>query len=264
MCGRHSLVKLLAYLTPKVPFRCYTSSKFGLAGGRRKALGDVVEKLREKRKKGLSEPLRQIAARFREAREQARFSQYDLAPQLGVARGVLSNVELFQNALPFRVGFEFCRRLNLAPRWLALGLEPRRPFIPIEELGVTLDRVREHSTRGMDFLEGYRELLEAPTNTWLDKHSPEEIALRSLTVDPTAAVRTMSVTELSSRLQSAIDGLARGTSAQRATHAKLAEILSAEMGARLSALERHFIGEGKLASRRPVGARGDEPSKQRE
>ncbi len=196
--------------------------------------------LRNLRKKGLAADMREVAGRLRDAREDERFSQYDLAPQLGITRAVLSNIELCQSPLSFRVGMEFCRRLNFLPRWLATGTEPQRPFVPVEELGVEPAVLRRHTRHGVDFLSGYHSVLQRPIEEWLKRHSTDELVMRALTNDPAAAIRKMHTTDLIRRLDAAMHGLKNGSEAERSLHVKLAGLFSSEMAARLDALERKF------------------------
>lgn len=110
--------------------------------------------------------------RLREERKLEKFSQPELAEDAGLGRASLSNYEYGLAALPFAAGIKLCRRLDLNQQWLALGREPRRPYVPLTDL--ELEANIEDLYSG-NFLDGYRELLAAPMRSWVKKHPVESL-----------------------------------------------------------------------------------------
>lgn len=177
-----------------------------------------------------------MADRMRAERETERFSQYELAEQLGVTRSVLSNFEQHQAPLSFAVGFEFCRRLDLSPRWLATGEEPKRPFVAIDELGISATELRQYSRRGVDFLNAYERLLRRPLEVWLKQNPPEKLVARMMRGGLEPLIKRWSNRELITQLQGRVADLRSADAAMRKANADAAEILIGEIGARLAVL----------------------------
>jgi len=175
---------------------------------------------------------------MRAERETERFSQYELADELGVTRATLSNFELCQAPVSFAVGFEFCRRLDVSPRWLATGEEPKRPFPPLAELKLTAAGVHKHARRGVDFLTGYNSVLKDPIEAWVKANPTEKIVMRVLQGGTGSIAPRFSSAELVSQLQGHIAGLRSVDERLRSAHADIAEALLAEIGARLMAGNR--------------------------
>ena len=111
----------------------------------------------------LSAEQQAVALRIREERKLGKFSQAELAFESGIGRASLTHYEYAITAMPFGAGVKFCRRLDLNPIWLATGEEPKRPYIPLTDLG--LDPKIEDLYEGT-FLDGYRELLAKPLRKW--------------------------------------------------------------------------------------------------
>jgi transcriptional regulator with XRE-family HTH domain len=193
-----------------------------------------VPSLRDARKKKLTDDDRQIAKRLRAEREAGRFSQYELADELGVTRSTLSNFEQFQAPLSFAVGLEFCRRLNLSPRWLATGEEPKRPFASIDELEIAPDELRKRMRRGVDFLSGYDDLLRRPLDAWVRQNPPDKLVARMMRGGVEPLARQWSNSELVAQLASQLKILRTADSVLRKPHADVAETILAEIGARLA------------------------------
>lgn len=175
---------------------------------------------------------------MRAERETERFSQYELADELGVTRATLSNFELCQAPVSFAVGFEFCRRLDVSPRWLATGEEPKRPFPPLAELKLTAISIQKHTRRGVDFLNGYDSVLKEPIEAWVKANPTEKIVMRMLHGGTGSIAPRFSSAELVSQLQGHIAVLRSVDERLRSAHADIAEALLAEIGARLMAGNR--------------------------
>lgn len=182
----------------------------------------------------MTEPLRAIAARFREERELERWSQYQLAEELGVTRAKLSNFELCQSPVSFAVGFEFCRRLDLSPRWLATGKEPKRPFPPLAELEVPLSELQRQMKHGVDFLSGYERFLRIPMERWTAANPPEKLVERSIGGGLEPLLRRWSSAEIIAQLSERIAALRAGDDKLRQAHADMADTLLNEISARLA------------------------------
>jgi len=85
----------------------------------------------------------------------------------GLGRGSISNYEYGLAALQFGAGIKLCRRLDLNQQWLATGNGPRRPYVPLTDLGLSANVETLYSGT---FLDGYNELLAAPIGEWLKKN----------------------------------------------------------------------------------------------
>jgi len=196
-----------------------------------------VSPQRAARKRTLTETQLRVARRFRDERELERFSQHELACEIGITRAALASFELGHNPLAFRAGFEFCRHLDIHPRWLAIGEEPKRPFIPMAELGIAHSELRKQMRRGVDFLSGYRELLERPAEAWVKRHTMADIIERTMRAGPEGAIRRMSGAELCSQLQCVIAAVRSNaiSDSQRGAQLEFADLLAGELTARWEA-----------------------------
>jgi transcriptional regulator with XRE-family HTH domain len=125
-----------------------------------------------------------------------RFGQAELADDIGISRASFSNFEYGAARVTFAAGFAFCRRLDLSPRWLASGEEPKRPFVELAELGLSEDAVKAHCRRGVDYLTGYNAVLSAPLDAWIEKLSDEALIRRQIEGGPEALARRMSMDQL--------------------------------------------------------------------
>jgi transcriptional regulator with XRE-family HTH domain len=188
---------------------------------------------------------RAIAERIREERDAERFSQYELAAELGLTRAALASFELARNPLPFSSGWEFCRRLDICPRWLATGQEPRRPCPPPEELGIDPADLKRQMRRGVRFSDGYAALLSEPLEEWVRQNPTEKLIERQLTSGPGAVARRLSRQELVTQLRSVIPAMAQEKNEhQRRAYAEVANAMLLEIAQRLS------IEPAKIPSKR--------------
>ena len=138
-----------------------------------------------------------VAVRAREERILQRFSQAELAEELGLFRAALSNYELGRVNMPFGVGLRICRGLDLNPRWLATGAEPKRPFITFEKLHVPEARIWESAVASRcDFHTGYEKFLKAPIEEWLAKTPMSAIILEQIKGGPASIAPRLSELEL--------------------------------------------------------------------
>ena len=119
----------------------------------------------------------QIALRIREERKLEKFSQAELAFESGIGRASLTHYEYAITALPFSAGIKLCRRLDVNPIWLATGKDPRRPYVPLSDLGL---ESRIEDLHGGTFLDGYRELLAAPLRKWRANHGDGALIMAQL------------------------------------------------------------------------------------
>ena len=141
-----------------------------------------------------------LAERFRAERLAERFSQAELAAELGLTREGIGNYEYGLAKIPFSVGWAFCQRLDLNPRWLATGKEPQRPFISATELEINEATLEKASARSVDFLRGYASYLRPAIEKWLKTNTPQQIVLRLIQGGPAAAARRASFDELEIQL----------------------------------------------------------------
>lgn len=183
----------------------------------------------------LSSALLGVAERLRAEREVERFSQYELAAEIGVTRAALSSFELCENPLPFRVGFEFCRRLEVLPRWLATGEEPKRPFIPLAELNLTQEDLRRYWRRGIDFLTGYEAVLRRPIEVWLKRNPTDKIVMRMLRDGPESSIRRMSTLEIVFQLEENLKRLKKSDAVLLPAYLQVEESLLTELRTRIEA-----------------------------
>ncbi|MCW5547860.1 MAG: helix-turn-helix transcriptional regulator [Opitutaceae bacterium] len=151
------------------------------------------------RKTRISAEFKLLAERFRAERLIGRFGQAELANEIGVTRAAVSNIEYGLAKLSFSAGYAFCRRLDVNPRWLATGKEPKRPFVELSELGVDQASVDQCMRRGVDFLQGYGSVLEKPLAAWVKKTPQSAIIMRYLEAGPDGVARRLSNEELESK-----------------------------------------------------------------
>lgn len=186
-----------------------------------------------------SEVQRAVSQRLREERETERFTQYELADEIGVTRATLASFEQGHNPVSFAVGFEVCRRLDLSPRWLATGEGPKRPFPPLAELGITPADLRKYARRGVNFISGYEKLLALPIAAWLEKNPPEKLIARQFRGGVEPLARRLSAAELVSDLRDRIAIMRKETSEEaRCAHADVADSMLSEVAARLEVVGR--------------------------
>ena len=81
---------------------------------------------------------KQIADRFRAAREKAGLKQTELARKTGMNVNTLSAYEHGAIPVPYRVGDLIAYRTDTCQRWLFDGRSPQKPYLPVDEV---LERV---------------------------------------------------------------------------------------------------------------------------
>lgn len=176
-----------------------------------------------------------VADRFRVERLAERFGQSELAEAIGVTRAAVANFEYGKAKVTFAAGFEFCRRLDLNPRWLATGAEPRRPFVAPDELGLAPNVVQGQMRRGVDFLAGYEAVLAKPLEAWAKKNTAEDVVMRLLKGGPKDVARRLSNAELEKQLMQAVSALVAAKPPAKHFQLEVAQIMLAEMKERLEA-----------------------------
>lgn len=168
--------------------------------------------------------LQAVAERFRSERRLERFGQAELAQEIGVTRPTVSNFEYGLARVTFAAGYAFCRRLDINPHWLATGEGQKRPFVEPTELGLKQSDIDRHLQRGVDFLSGYRAVLERPLTAWIKKTPLDEIIGRQIGRGPKLLAQRFSNSELESKLVE-MAGLLRK---EKDSHLKLAWLANAE------------------------------------
>lgn len=162
-----------------------------------------------------------------------RFTQAELASELGLTREGIGNYEYGLAKLPFVVGWAFCQRLDLNPRWLATGEEPQRPFIPAAELGLDEAMLRKASGRTVDFLQGYAVHIAPAMDKWLSANPPERIVLRLIQGGPAAAARRASLEELEMQLLEYVALLKSAEAKKKLAFVPVVEAFLTELRSRL-------------------------------
>ena len=175
-----------------------------------------------------------VAERLRMERGAERFTQGELADEIGLTRSVLGNYEYGLARLPFSAGWAFCRRLDLNPRWLATGQEPQRPFVPLPELGLSDTDMRPALAPRVPFVEGYARFVESAMEQWLKVNPPEKIIARTMRGGPASVARRLSLAELETRLLEFV-GAFKGaaTPAQKIGFLAIVEVFTTEIRTRL-------------------------------
>jgi transcriptional regulator with XRE-family HTH domain len=147
------------------------------------------------------DPLVSVAARFKRQRQIERFTQAEIADDIGVNRSLIAHFEMGISRLSFAAGYAFCRRANINPRWLATGAEPQRPFISPLELGLEDDDVEAQAVRGVDYLTGYDAVLAAPLDQWAKAVTVDDLIGRQLEDGPAGYARRCSDAQLQSEVE---------------------------------------------------------------
>lgn len=180
-----------------------------------------------------------VIERFRSERELEHFSQYELAKELGVTRTALSSYELHRASVSFRIGWEFCRRLDLNQRWLATGEEPRRPFVPPCELNLSAAEERDMLRRRIDFRTGYLQYLEFRFDRWVKQNPPERLVERMLSGGLAHLARRYSNRELVSQIRELMHAaLGDSSRPELATARETFDTYLAELESRLNLRKR--------------------------
>jgi transcriptional regulator with XRE-family HTH domain len=190
---------------------------------------------------------RLVAERFRSERIIERYGQAELARELGVNRSAISNYEYLAAPVSFAAGLEFCRRLDLNPRWLATGEEPKRPFVDPAELGIEARALRVHMRRGGDFLTGYEAALAKPIAEWVKRAPIVQLVRREVETGPEAHSRRLSIEQLEAQAAEAIAALQKEPDDLKLARLDVALAMLQELRSRLAP---------KYARKR--GARGGE------
>lgn len=150
---------------------------------------------------GSSDPLVAVAARFKRQRQIERFTQAEIANDIGVTRSLIAHFEMGLSRLSFAAGYAFCRRANINPRWLATGAEPQRPFVPVAELGLSEADVDGQAVRGVDYLAGYEAILAAPLEQWAKTATLDDLIGRQLEDGPAGYARRCSDAQLQAEIE---------------------------------------------------------------
>jgi transcriptional regulator with XRE-family HTH domain len=154
----------------------------------------------------------QAAKRLKNERIEEGFSVAELAKESGVSAPSLKHYEHGLAPISLDAGLKICRRLDLNQRWLATGKEPKRPFIPVEELTPTIQ-----PDKRISFLDAYREL-ELSVARWHRAHPPTRIIHEHIASGPGEDIRRMSRARLESFLSEWISMLRKAEN----DHMKLA------------------------------------------
>lgn len=75
-----------------------------------------------------------VCARVKDLRILARKSQSELAALVGLTRDQLANIETGRTILGFWAGWKLCQVLDVSQRYLAIGVEPIKPFLNFNPL----------------------------------------------------------------------------------------------------------------------------------
>lgn len=148
-----------------------------------------------------SDSLAEVAARFKRQRRIERFTQAEIAEEIGVTRSLIAHFEMGLSRLSFAAGYAFCRRANINPRWLATGAEPQRPFVTLTELQVSQADVDAQSVRGVDYLTGYQAVLASPLERWAQAVTVDELIGRQIEEGPAGYARRCSNAQLKAAIE---------------------------------------------------------------
>ncbi|MCG3146881.1 MAG: hypothetical protein PCFJNLEI_00316 [Verrucomicrobiae bacterium] len=142
----------------------------------------VVAKYKVSSRAARSAGVSPVAERLRSVRLEERFGQQELADRIGVKRTALADYESGRSRIPFTIGLHICRVLDLNPRWLATGAEPKRPHVTLTEVNVN-EQALLHSVvaRRLDFARCYDLFLKAPFERWFADNPLEKIILTEVT-----------------------------------------------------------------------------------
>ena len=73
-----------------------------------------------------------ICLRLGNIRKQSNVSRAALAREMKIKAASLANYELCRAVVPYEIGREVCRRLDINQRWLAIGTNPPQPFFHVD------------------------------------------------------------------------------------------------------------------------------------
>lgn len=164
------------------------------------------------------------ALRFRRMRQ--KFSQQEIAEMVGTTRSTISNIEYGNAKVPFSVGYEFCRRLDLSLALLVTGNESG-PFVSPQELGVSEDTVRSLMKRRTGFLDAYNRVFKAPLEAWAKSTPQVDIITRILRRSPQTVARSMSMEALLESIPQLVQCFLKATDAE--TQRDFAVMASAQL-----------------------------------
>ncbi len=142
-----------------------------------------------------------IAERLRVRRTHERFTQDELASEIGITRAALGNYEYCIRPLPFGVGLRWCARLDVNPSWLVEGGDyPEHPFVETSELGVPEFDIQRLASQRTSFDAGYFQLLRTPLLRWFERNPPSKLILDAITAGPRPVAKRMGIQQLTAEL----------------------------------------------------------------
>lgn len=181
-----------------------------------------------------------IAFRLQAVRLIERYIQAELASAIGCTREAWATYERGRVELPLAVALAFCRRLDISLRWLAEGVEPRRPFIPPEEMGVEAAALEAAADAGEKFATAYRRLIAEPSARWYSSQATGDIVLRYLNAGPAAQMRRFSLHELKAHILQFAASIHQGDEVQAAGWISNLEAALAELKHRIEEMHPHL------------------------
>jgi DNA-binding XRE family transcriptional regulator len=107
----------------------------------------------------------EICRRFKFAREDAGVTQERIGLHVGLSRDQVASIEAGRVALRFWHGWKFCTELDINAEWMALGLEPYRPWLDYFKVWAVPPEIRDEPdilfSRGFNVIEDrYRKIVE--------------------------------------------------------------------------------------------------------
>lgn len=171
--------------------------------------------------------------RMRQRRLLLRFSQSELAGDLGLNRSAMANYENGRLALPFNIGLALCRRLRLNPAFIVFGEPPESPYIELAELGLVESEVIAKAGRS-SFPEAFEVFLRRPLADFFARHTLDELVLREIRSGHESGVINASMAELERMLSEISEGAETWSASQKVAHLQVIAALANELARRLS------------------------------
>ena len=93
----------------------------------------------------------EICARVHHIRKQvAKWSQPDMAHELGLTQNQLASIEYRRAPLRYAEGLHLCRKFDVSQRWLAKGIQPMGPAYELNEAPFQTENKRPLFSWGFD------------------------------------------------------------------------------------------------------------------
>jgi transcriptional regulator with XRE-family HTH domain len=138
-----------------------------------------------------------VSERLRIVRTGERFTQDELAADIGITRAALGNYEYNIRPLPFGVGLRWCERLDINPAFLVEGgPHPERPYVKPSDLEIDGFALQKLASRRTPFEVGYFQILREPLRRWFAINTPARLILKAINAGAAPVAARLSAAQL--------------------------------------------------------------------